>query len=182
MMFTEEVSTRTDYTGRPEPIFFLSGYIFDNNYIAIATGGELGVSASDTITITMLSTQINSAQIRAVQYDVLLFCENENDCITSQDPIVITGTTQLTSFLGTELSDASLSYDRTLSFNVAFKMFFSSVPQYPCLGLQGGNADASFSISITGVTKKSVTITVQAFANQAINGITITYVASNWSK
>lgn len=182
MMFTQEVSSRTDYTGRPEAFYFLSGYNFNNNRMAMSTEGQIGISASNKLMITMLSRQINSAQVGAVKYDILLFCENDNDCITPQDPVVTTGISHFTSFLGTELSDASLSFDRTLSFNVAFKKFFKTIPKYPCLGIQGGSADGSFSVAITATTAKSITITVKAFANQAVNALAITYIASNWSK
>ena len=153
---------------------------FNTNYFSYTTEGDLSVSSGNFV-MNMLATQSITSQMSGFEYDVLLFCEHGNDCITPQNtPDFDAGESNIKTFYGTPLATLSAS-PRSLYLNVAFRRFFTSAPTYSAVGFQGGYAPQGFSFTVSSVTQYGMTIEVKALANRILNVAAITYVVSNWS-
>ncbi len=168
----------SDYYGAPEMAFFLKKWNFES-LLTFVTEGELSIDSSDFKPF-LLVTQINTAEIKGLDYIVLTFCKKGNDCKTDGFvPQVIAGEANIQNFVGTELG-AATSSERDFEFNIAFKRFLGATPDYFAVGVVSGDSTQGFVIEVDSITESSITIQVTAPASVAIFKLKVSYIASNW--
>lgn len=158
--------------------FFLKKWNFAS-LISFRSEGELSTDGTDFKPFLAV-TQLSTAEIQGLDYMVLTFCKQGNDCKTSGFvPEVIAGEANIQTFIGTTLATADSSV-RSFEFNIAFKRFLGTPPTNYAVGVISGDSTWGFSVSVSAITESSITINVAAPVNVAITKLKVSYIASNW--
>ena len=147
--------------------------------MSFRTEGEVSIDSTD-FKPTLAVTQVSPSIIQGLEYVVLTFCKNGNDCKRPGfQPSVIAGESKIQTYIGMSLSTATTA-ERAINFNIAFSRFLTSTPTNFAVGILAGDTTSGFCARVLSITTSSIQIEIRAFANVAISKLKVSYVASLW--
>ncbi len=161
-------------------IFFTNMYMDTGNKPLVYHDFYLGMSDNVPYGQFILRT-VSQNYLRKVNFDILLFCNKDNDCLRPRNPDLIAG--RVDSYLsGTGLFTPQKSIE-TAIISSAYQYFFQAKPKYAAIGLGEYHARGGFKFDLLSYDKNSINIQFTVFKGSSILVSTqIYYLLSNWGK
>ena len=160
------VGERTDYTGSPVPVIFLSMLKINHGLMTILPTRYLSYSDSKP-KITIIYNIYFGVPISAIGYEVLLFCKIENRCLKPSSKQILSGEADYT-LNGLPVALLGAVNNRTHSLGLPFDEFPSFTPKYYAIGVTNMHGENFVYVRASDISERSITLTFVAMPSTVL--------------